>query len=148
MQFQVVFKEKPSVDWDQKVKDTLGSGDEPQSARSVSGRTPASARQPPGRPGTLPNQSFGVMGQFGGQGGPRGMLPPGTTSQDRFNASNQMGRGSTPAQMARIPSQLGMGAPGMGMSRTGSVQTMAGMGGPNSPRQPSSRGGGKGPSKR
>ncbi|TKA62419.1 hypothetical protein B0A55_11681 [Friedmanniomyces simplex] len=149
MQFQSVFKEKPTVDWDQKVKDTLGSGDEPGSARTASARTPG-VRQVSGRPGAgmQPMQSFGVMGQFGGQGGPRGMLPPGTTSQDRFAASSQMGNRPTPAQMNRMPSQLGMGAPGMGMSRTNSVQTMAGMGGPNSPRQPSGRGGKSGPSKR
>ncbi|KAK1067928.1 hypothetical protein LTR74_006020 [Friedmanniomyces endolithicus] len=149
MQFQSVFKEKPTVDWDQKVKDTLGSGDEPGSARTASARTPG-VRQVSGRPGAgmQPMQGFGVMGQFGGQGAPRGMLPPGTTSTDRFAASSQTGNRATPAQMNRIPSQLGMGAPGMGMSRTNSVQTMAGMGGPNSPRQPSVRGGKGGPSKR
>ncbi|KAK3625338.1 hypothetical protein LTR22_023593 [Elasticomyces elasticus] len=146
MQFQSVFNEKPTVDWDQKVKDTLGSGDEPQSARTASARS-AGPRQVSARGGAMPAQSFGPMGSFGGQGGPRAMLPPGTTSQDRFAAS-QGGARQTPAQMQRMPSQVGMGAPGMGMSRTNSVQTMGGMGGPNSPRQPSTRGGPKGASKR
>ncbi|GAB1738590.1 hypothetical protein NU219Hw_g3391t1 [Hortaea werneckii] len=148
LQFQSVFKEKPSVDWDQKVKETLGP-DEPASARPpASARTPSmGGRQASGR-GASAAGFGGVMGQFGGP--PGRTLPPGTTSQQRFEAS-QMGGGAPrgmamPGQMGgRMPSNLGMGA--QGMSRTNSLQTMGGMGGPNSPRQASSRGG-KGASKR
>lgn len=74
-------------------------------------------------------------------------MPPGTTSQERFMAS-QMGmpqRGGPGVN--RAPSNLGMGAPGAGMSRTNSLQMMGNMGGPGSPRQPSARGG-KGSSRR
>ncbi|KAK4547614.1 hypothetical protein LTR36_000571 [Oleoguttula mirabilis] len=148
LQFQNVFNEKPSVDWDQKVKETLGPGDEPGSARGPqsAARTPSGmSRQASGRPGAQAAPSFqGVMGQFGGQ---QRTLPPGTTSQERFAAAQMPGRPSgpaMPAQMARMPSNLGMGA-GMGMNRTNSLQTTQGMQGPGSPRQQSSRGGRGGP---
>lgn len=145
LQFQGVFKEKPSVDWDQKIKETLGPGDE----RPRSGaQTPASAmgpRQTSGRPGgQVSNFSGGAMGTFGG--GNVRTLPPNTTSEQRF-AMTQMGGQrpnpgmAMPGPMGRMPSQLGMGAPGVGMSRNNSVQHMGGMAGPNSPRQPSARGG-------
>ncbi|KAK3679462.1 hypothetical protein LTR78_001023 [Recurvomyces mirabilis] len=142
LQFQNVFKEKPSVHWEQKIKETLGS-DEPASARLGSARTP-STRQPSGR-GPAPMGGYVAMGQFAG--GAR-TLPPGTSSADRFAASSGAGRGgmAMPQMGGRAPSQLGMGAP-MGMSRTNSLQTMGNMGGPNSPRQPSGRGG-RGASKR
>ncbi|KAK5125672.1 hypothetical protein LTR85_011946 [Meristemomyces frigidus] len=147
LQFQNVFKEKPSVDWDQKVKETLGPGDEPGSARGPqsAARTPSGmSRQASGRPGAPAASSFGgAMGNFGGAR----TLPPGTTSQERFAAAQSGGRPSGPAmpqQMARMPSNLGMGA-GMGMNRTSSVQGMQGMQGPGSPRQPSGRGGRGGP---
>ncbi|KAK4495733.1 hypothetical protein PRZ48_013001 [Zasmidium cellare] len=151
LQFQKVFKEKPSVDWDQKVKETLGPSDEPGSARA-----PGSARTPSGmgprqnsRGGAAMGNFGGAMGNFGGPMGPR-TLPPGTTSQERFMASQMGGmpsaRGGAPG-MTRAPSNLGMGAPGSGMARTNSGLMMGGMGGPGSPRQPSARGG-KGSSKR
>ncbi|EME77413.1 uncharacterized protein MYCFIDRAFT_205490 [Pseudocercospora fijiensis CIRAD86] len=149
LQFQSVFKEKPSVDWDQKVKETLGPGDD--SARPQSARTPSGAmsRQGSGRPGQSMGNFGGAMGSFSGPMGPR-TLPAGTTSEQRFMASQtQMGppRGGAAAGMSRQPSQLGMGAPVVGMSRTNSLQMMGNMGGPNSPRQPSSRGN-KGASRR
>ncbi|CAK4030499.1 Eukaryotic translation initiation factor 4 gamma [Lecanosticta acicola] len=146
LQFQSVFKEKPSVDWDQKVKDTLGPGDEPGSARPASARTPSGmgARQ-----GSRGGQNFGAMGgamgQFGGPMGgvSRAPVPSGTTSEERFRMSQQMGAPPRPGMpMARGPSNLGMGAPGVGMSRTNSMQMpMSG-----TPRQASARG--KGGSKR
>lgn len=153
LQFQGVFKEKPSVDWDTKVKETLGP-DEPASARApASARTPSGmgGRQPSGRGGPTGAGFGGAMGQFSGP--PGRTLPAGTTSQQRFEASQNVGpaRGAMamPGAMGgRMPSNLGMGAPGTGMSRTNSLQTMGGMGGPNSPRQPSSRGGRGGGSKR
>ena len=139
LQFQNVFKEKPSIDWDQKVKDTLGPGDEPGSARPGSARTPSSnmGRSASGRPGAMPNFG-GPMGTFGA-GGNR-QIPAGTTSEQRFQASNMGGArpGMPGAPMGRAPSNLGMGAPNAAMIRNNSMQNM---GGPNSPRQPSSRGG-------
>lgn len=150
LQFQQVFKEKPSVDWDQKVRETLGPGDEPGSARLGSARTPSSnmGRSASGRP-QQPMQNFGgAMGQFGG-GVPNRTLPPGTTSAQRFEASQgaRPGMGAMPGPMGgRAPSQFGMPQP-MGMSRTNSLQAMGNLGGPGSPRQPSARGG-KGGSRR
>ncbi|KAF2724524.1 hypothetical protein K431DRAFT_145646 [Polychaeton citri CBS 116435] len=143
LQFQTVFKEKPSVDWDQRVKDTLGS-DEPASARTGGGASRAASHKGGRTPQAGP--SFGgPMGSF--MGGQARTLPPGTTSADRFQMSNIGGRPgmAMPGQMGRAPSQLGMGAPGAGMSRTNSLQSMPHLG-PGSPRQPSARG--KGASKR
>ena len=140
LQFQNVFKEKPSVDWDQKVRDTLGPGDEPGSARAQSARTPSTnmGRSASGRPGPQALPNFG--GPMGSFGGPR-TLPPGTTSQERFAASQgRPGMGNMPQMGGRMPSQFGMPQP-VGMSRTNSLQTMGHMGAPGSPRQPSARGG-------
>ena len=146
LQFQSVFKEKPSLDWDQKVKETLGPTDESSSARSGPSRTPSAhmSKSSSSRPNATPAGSFsGPMGNFGGR-----TLPPGTTSEARFQNStmNQRPGMGAPA-MTRGPSQLGMGAPGAGMSRTNSMQAMSHAGGPNSPRQFSSKGG-RGGSKR
>lgn len=147
LQFQNVFKEKPTVDWDQRVKETLGGGDEPGSARP-----PGSARTPGGMGPRQASRGGGAMGGFGGPmgsfgGGPGGRtLPQGTTSAERFAASQAGGRpmGAPGAMGGRMPSNLGMGPPGM--ARTNSLQAMGGMGGPGSPRQPSGRG--KGASRR
>ncbi|OQO10396.1 hypothetical protein B0A48_03692 [Cryoendolithus antarcticus] len=157
LQFQKVFKEKPTIDWDQKVKDTLGPGDEPGSARGGSinsARTPSN-RQPSGR--GAPGPSFGgAMGAFGAGPGGMAVNPAvrGTTSEQRFQASQAASRGGMggPGAIGRVPSAIGMG--GQPMNRTASLQSMGGMGGvagPNSPRQPSTRGrggGGSGTSKR
>lgn len=132
LQFQNVFKEKPTVDWDQKVKDTLGGGDEPGSARPGSARTPSNMgqRQASGRGGS---NFGGAMGSFGSVPGGR-TLPSGTTSEQRFALANAGGRpmGAPGSMGGRQPSNLGMGAPGM--SRNSSMM------GPGSPRQPSGRG--------
>lgn len=136
LQFQPVFKEKPSVDWDQKVRDTLGPGDEPSSARSA--RTPSgmTSRQPSRGSGAFPG---GNMGQFAGPMGGGRTLPPNTTSDQRFQASSGLGGRSASSGMgSRAPSNLGMGiggAPGAAIGRqNSSLQS-------NSPRQGSSRGG-------
>ncbi|UJO20114.1 Eukaryotic translation initiation factor 4 gamma [Fulvia fulva] len=153
LQFQNVFKEKPSVDWDLKVKETLGPSDEPGSARPGSARTPSGAMSRGGsnRPGA--GGAFGAMGgAMGSFAGPMGGNARGTTSEQRFAMSNQMPGAPRPGGMAppmggRQPSNLGMGAPGAMMSRTNSSFNMAGGIGPGSPRNPSARGG-KGSSKR
>ncbi|KAL6704328.1 hypothetical protein ACN47E_008284 [Coniothyrium glycines] len=135
LQFQEVFKEKPSVDWDMKLKETVG--DEPASARGG----PPSARA--GGMGSRQPSARGMgppMGQFVPQGR---TLPPGTTSEQRFQQAQ--GRGMTnPLAHVVMGSGRGgafpMGAP---MARQGSYQSMPG---PNSPRVGSSRG--KGGSRR
>lgn len=91
MQFQGAFKEKPLVDWDQKLKDTLGDPSDssvPKSARTPGPRT-ASHTHRPGGPAPVAQPQ--PMGSFTGSAGRT--LPPGTTSQQRFEAAQaQQGR--------------------------------------------------------
>jgi len=138
LQFQEVFKEKPSVDWDMKLKETVGDGTD--SARPQSARTPSmmGGRQP-----SRSGAGGPVMGNFQG-GFPAGRtLPPGTTSQQRFEQAS--GRGMT-NPLAHVVmgggrgGQFPMGAP---MARSGSYTNMP-HGGPNSPRVGSQRGKGGG----
>jgi translation initiation factor 4G len=137
LQFQSVFKEKPTLDWDLRIRDALGDGD--ASARpSASARTPSGmgGRNPSAR-GTAP-MNFGPMGNFGGIQRPP--LPPGTTSEQRFAISNQRGGpgpmagnpfaqfgrpgGQMPPPMGRQPSNNPMGpipgSPRVGTNRGGS----------------------------
>jgi translation initiation factor 4G len=144
LQFQSVFKEKPTLDWDTRIRDALGEGD--SSARpSASARTPsgmgnrsASSRGPP------PMSNFG--GPMGSFGGARANLPPGTTSEQRFAASNAARTGAPMgnnpfAQFGR-PGQM---APAMG--RTPSNNPLGPI--PGSPRVGNaSRGGSRAESKR
>ncbi|KAF2738152.1 hypothetical protein EJ04DRAFT_71172 [Polyplosphaeria fusca] len=145
LQFQEVFKEKPSIDWDMKLKETVG--DSTDSARPQSARTPSMGmgpRQTSGRP-SLP--AGGAMGNFiGGR-----TLPPGTTSEQRFQQSQGRQTVTNPlAQFVNRPGGFPMGPPQM--ARTGSFQNVQ-HAGPNSPRVGSSRGrgsrrGDKGPSQK
>ncbi|KIW99762.1 uncharacterized protein Z518_10690 [Rhinocladiella mackenziei CBS 650.93] len=143
LQFQSVFKEKPTLDWDARIREALGDGD--SSARpSASARTPsamgnrsASSRGPP------PMGSFGPMGSFSGA---RPTLPPGTTSEQRFAASNAALRsgamGANPFAQFGRPGQM---APPMG--RTPSNNPLSSI--PGSPRVGgASRGGSRAESKR
>jgi translation initiation factor 4G len=128
LQFQDAFKEKPSVDWDSRVKETVGDTD---SARPQSARTPMNSRA---SRASLPAGGIQSMGNFQGANAGR-TLPPGTTSQDRFAASQMGGRpasgmGTNPFSHFVKPGggfPMG-GAPSM--SRTNSLQTMT----PGSPR--------------
>lgn len=128
LQFQEVFKEKPSVDWDLKLKETVGDGSD--SARTPSVRGNPVGRAPSGRSGLGGPGGMGNFGQGAAFGGSR-TLPPGTTSQQRFEQAS--GRGGTMtnplAPFVQGGSQRGfpMGPPGM--SRSSSFQP-----GPNSPR--------------
>ena len=81
LQFQRAFVEKPSENWTDRIKETLGDTTEPASARATSARgaPPMSARQPSNR------TAQPVMGTFGAPGGRT--LPSGTTSQARYQAS-------------------------------------------------------------
>ncbi|KAF7131054.1 hypothetical protein CNMCM5793_004041 [Aspergillus hiratsukae] len=117
LQFQSVFKEKPSIDWDARVRETVGETDtsRPQSARTPMARNPSRGGVP---------QPF-VMGAFG-QPAARG-----STSAERFQASNSRGPAMPFGQFGRPP--VGMGAPSM--SRPGSNMGM----GPGTPRGGGSR---------
>lgn len=144
LQFQEVFKEKPSTDWDLKLKETVGDGTDsarPQSARPGS---TMSGRQPSRTGGSAGN----VMGNFQGFSTAR-TLPPGTTSQQRFEQAS--GRGPMTNPLAHVVMGAGRGQFPMGapqMARQGSYTNMS-HGGPNSPRVGSSRGKGsrRGPNK-
>ena len=138
LQFQKVFIEKPSMEFESQIKALIGDSDG-GSARSASTRTSSgmgprqgSNRNPPG--------AF-AMGSFGAVGGGK-TLPPGTTSAERFAmASGAMPR---PAinPMASFNRPGGAFPGGSSMTRTPSSSTMNSM--PHSPRQQSrsQRGGG------
>lgn len=137
LQFQNVFKEKPSLDWDVKIRDTIGDGGD-TSARPSSARTPAtmSARSTSNRPSVV--QGFGGMGTFNAppRAGPAN-LPPGTTSAERFALSNQGMGGQRAGPMQNNPFTFGR-PPGMplvgpSMSRNSSSNALAGQI-PSSPR--------------
>ena len=139
LQFQVVFKEKPSLEWDRILKDTVG--DTSDSARPQSGtRTPSVGGRQNSRPAMGGGMiSGGAMGNFGAAGAGGRTLPPGTTSAQRFaNPSDSRGPGMQSNSFGRSGQGFAMGATPMG--RTGS---QTGMGGQTvgSPRTASSRGG-------
>ena len=131
LQFQNVFKEKPSVDWDARVRETVG--DPEASSRPQSARTPMTGG---GRTSSRPGvpQPF-QMGNFGQPN--RHSLPPLQNATIR-SASNNNPFGN-------------FGRPGMGMpgiSRTNSAASMqAGMPGAP-PRVASNRAGTRSGSKR
>ena len=81
MQFQRAFVEKPQENWDGRIKESVGETTEVSSARTPSTRShpPLGQRQPSNRGST------GVMGTFGAPGSRP--LPPGVTSQPRYQAS-------------------------------------------------------------
>ncbi|KAL6238648.1 hypothetical protein BDW75DRAFT_4767 [Aspergillus navahoensis] len=110
LQFQSVFKEKPSIDWDVRVRETVGDND---SSRPQSARTPMSRN--PSRGG--PASDF-QMGAFGAPS----RLPPGTTSELRFAMSN-----SRPASIgSAFPfTRMGMGSGVAPLSRSNSSQPMS-----------------------
>jgi translation initiation factor 4G len=142
LQFQRAFVEKPSENWTERIKETVGDTTEPSSARPPSARVgaPMSARQPSIRGPTQ------VLGNFALSGGRT--LPPGSTSQTRFQASTP-GLASVPKNPMQNPlAPLIANRPGgfpVGMSkpmeRTPSSTSMSGH--PSSPRpNPSQRAGG------
>ncbi|THC99681.1 hypothetical protein EYZ11_000842 [Aspergillus tanneri] len=121
LQFQNVFKEKPSVDWDSRVRETVGDSD---SSRPQSARTPMAGGRNSSRSGI--SQGFN-MGYFG-QTAVRHSLPPGSTSEQRFALANAARTSSSPFGQLGRPGMGGMGAP---ISRTNSANAM---GMPSSPR--------------
>ena len=144
LQFQSAFKEKPLMDWDQKLKDTLGDPTDssvPKSARTPGPRQASHSHRPAPTPMPQP------MGSFAGPGG---RLPPGTTSAERFAASNRGQPISAAALGARFGSQqpfpMGQGMPGrapsmgnMAMHSGGSHRGDRSKQGSKGPRQPSAK---------
>lgn len=140
LQFQNVFKEKPSLDWDQKIMAALGNDDSarPQTARTPNtmGARSASNRGPP-------STGFGPMGSFGG---PARTLPPGTSSEQRFAASTAALRGAPAA--ANPFASFGRGQMGPPMARTPSNNPLGQFSGSPKMGGGASRGGSRAESKR
>ena len=82
MQFQRAFVEKPSENWAERVKETVGDTTEPSSARPQSSRTPTTmgARQPSSSRPSIPP----AMGSYVAPARP---LAPGSTSASRYQES-------------------------------------------------------------
>lgn len=139
LQFQSVFKEKPSLDWDAKIREALGDGDA-NSARPGTARTPSGMGGRSASTRTSTSGAFTPMGNFGG----RPSLPPGTTSEQRFAASTAALRGGPMSNPFAFGRPGNMGPP---MGRTPSNNPLGGI--PGSPRVGgSSRGGSRAESKR
>lgn len=101
-QFQEVVKEKPSLDFEQKIRDAIGDQSDTGSAKSA--RTPAiGPRATSSRGG--PPASYVPMGSFGGGGR---TLPVGTSSADRFAAASS-GRPIAANPLAGMVSRPGGG---------------------------------------
>ncbi|KAI9683090.1 MAG: hypothetical protein M1829_005881 [Trizodia sp. TS-e1964] len=142
LQFQVVFTEKPSLDWDAKLKDTVG--DTSSSANPPSARTPHPHTMPPrsqsNRPGT--QQGYAHMGSFEN---PNGRTIDQRSTRPRDSRGQTLMANALPAfnRTGSFP------VPGShSMSRTNSSTTLQSQGNiPQSPRSnPSNRG--RGGSKR
>jgi translation initiation factor 4G len=132
MQFQTIFKEKPSTDWDMKLRETVG--DSSDSARPQSARTPSI-----GMGGRQPSRgnAAGPMGSFQGGFSSGRTIPSGTTSEQRFQAAT---RGPMTNPLAQfVPANSRGGFP-VQMARSSSFQNNMGQQQPHSPRVGSSRG--------
>lgn len=142
MQFQRAFVEKPSENWTERIKETVGDTTEPSSARATSARGGGGSMGVTGRQGSnrAPLPQMGAFAQNGRT------LPPGTTSQARFEMASR-----TPAAPARPTMQNPLAGfvsrPGgafpqpagsIKMDRSPSSTNLAH---PNSPRNASQRGG-------
>lgn len=134
LQFQKVFTEKPSMEFEAQIKNLIGDS-EPGSART--GSRNASGLGP--RQGSSRNNAPGsfAMGNFGAAN--QKPLQPGTTSAERFAmSSGQMARPGSGGPMASFSRP---GAPSFGSNPMTRVPSTSGMGGvgPNSPRNSSNR---------
>lgn len=146
LQFETKFTEKPSVNWDARLKETVGDTTEPSSARtpargsaggsSIMGGRQASHRGPPSQP---------AMGNFA-QGGRT--LPPSTSSQQRLEAT-PAGRSAAPSRQTMtnplanfVPNRTGGFPQPAGMSvKMDRTPSSTSLNHPNSPRNASQRGG-------
>ncbi|PKX99859.1 hypothetical protein P168DRAFT_83405 [Aspergillus campestris IBT 28561] len=121
LQFQSVFKDKPSIDWDARVRETVGDSD--AASRPQSARTPMGSRSG-SRTGGLPGAP--QMGHFG-MGPSRSSMGPGTPSDIRLqNVARAASMGGNPFGQFH---NMRMGGPSL--SRTNSSNAM---GMPPSPR--------------
>ncbi len=96
LQFQKVFTEQPSTEFHQQVKSLIGDNDgRPNSARTPG---PGSGRGPNRGP---PSSNFPPIGSFGSK-----PLPPGTTSDQRFLASQAAHGGGRPGSNTNFIGQF------------------------------------------
>jgi translation initiation factor 4G len=142
MQFQKVFTEKPSMEFESQIKALIGDGDA-GSARSASTRGGGGMGPRSGSTRGAPANAFS-MGSFGAPGAGK-TLPPGTTSAERFAMTN--GSMARPAAnpMASFNRPGGAFPAGNAMTRNPSSSNSMGYNMPSSPRQQSrsQRGGSK-----
>lgn len=147
VQFQHVFVEKPTEGWSDKIKETLGDGGEPASARTGSAR-PGGSMGPRAPSKTGPSMPpMGGMGAGGGMGSfnARPPVPVGSSSEARFKASTQQLMGTArpnplaPYVSGARPGGFPMGGPQKMGDRVPSSTSMGSH--PHSPRgNPSQRG--------
>lgn len=142
IQFQTVYKDKPSADWDIRVRDTVGDA---ESSRPQSARTPSMGGRNPSRPGSTPMGSFGTartpslngpqrMNTFGGFPNPigRGMgnpmsrtpsgvgqLPRGGSKSGGRNDSRRKGGKREEEQNKTMPLTAGMDLKAIQTTETG-----------------------------
>ena len=144
LQFQRAFVEKPSENWTERVKETVGDTSEPSSARTpargggAAGAMMTTGRQPSNR-APLPQ-----MGAFA-QGGRT--LPPNTTSSQRFEAANRNAQQARTTMQNPLASFVSSRGPGGGFPAPATTTKMdrtpssTSLNHPNSPRNASQRGG-------
>jgi translation initiation factor 4G len=135
LQFQGVFTEKPSVDWDKTMRDTVG---EPETARPSTARTPGMGPRGSSRSGASVPPPMGAFGSFK-PNLPANML----TSAQRFEQSRSNTLPPNPLAAA-MGGGFSSRAGGLSLGRTASNSSLASQGiTPQSPRSGnrSSRGG-------
>ncbi|PGH01592.1 translation initiation factor 4G [Blastomyces parvus] len=135
LQFQSVFKEKPSIDWDSRVRETVGDGTD-TSSRPGSARTPImGGGRTTSRPGIQTSFPSTGMGKFVPGPGRSQTLPPGGMGRDGFPMSaGGHGMANPFGQFSRGPGGLPMGSSPMSRSSSSTMQQMP------SPRAGSHRG--------
>lgn len=144
LQFQRAFVEKPSENWAERVKETVGDTTEPSSARSASTRG-APPSMMGGRQSSSSRPSIPpAMGSYAAPGGRP--LAPGSTSASRYQEStNRLAQPQRPPMQnpfASFATDRPAGFPmnkTMSMERTPSSTSLASH--PQSPRANPSRGG-------
>ncbi|KAK2800306.1 hypothetical protein FQN51_006214 [Onygenales sp. PD_10] len=131
LQFQAVFKEKPSLDWDSRVRETVGDSTSDASSRPSSARTPVVGRTS-SRPGI--QNAFSAMGKFVQGPGRSQTMPAGGLDQGRFPMSGGPGMANPFGQFGRGPGGMPMGGSSMSRQASSNMQQMP------SPRNASHRG--------
>lgn len=88
MQFQRAFVEKPSENWAERVKETVGDTTEPSSVRATSARGPPPSMMGPRQSSSSRPNIPPAMGSYAAPGGRP--LPPGSTSASRYQESTNL----------------------------------------------------------